>query len=127
VPEVIDVVLFPKGKVIPPGDMIITGPIDVSGAQHLTVNVVLGDPLTNVVCDIRFGRANEIFPQQRNTIGESRILLAVVPVHGPQLAVSLANNGSQPNRVDYATVYGIREATSSTTSSTPGSPTGSEG
>jgi hypothetical protein len=62
VPEVIDVVLFPKGKVIPPGDMIITGPIDVSGAQHLTVNVVLGDPLTNVVCDIRFGRANEIFP-----------------------------------------------------------------
>ena len=133
--EVIDVVLFPQGKQIPPGKTIgMRAAIDVSGAQHITVNVEIFPNTGSVWRRISFGRRREDeeisdLVQQKvdrfaeTTSGGTGILLTFVPVHGPLLDVELQNRGDKPVDVLYATVYGIRETTSSAISDTPGSGT----
>jgi hypothetical protein len=136
-PEVIDVVLFPKGTRIPPGKTIGTESINVSGAQHITVNVEIHPNTGSVRRIISFGRRREDeeiadFVQQKLdpfaeiTSSGIGILLTFMPVHGPLLTVDLQNRGDKPVDVLYATVYGIRETTSSATGDMPGSAVGSE-
>jgi hypothetical protein len=124
-PEVIDVVLFPQGKQIPPGKTIGRAAIGVSGAQYITVNVQIFPNTGSVWRRISFGRRREdeeisdlvqlkVDRFAETTSSGTGILLTLVPVHGPLLDVELQNRGDEPVKVLYATVYGIRETTSST-------------
>jgi hypothetical protein len=113
---VIDQSLFRSETPIPPGDPIDSPIIDVSGAQHLTVNVLVSGERAKIQRSIVFvhrqqdGRKVAIgFPA--DTFGSAPQLWTLLPsVHGSSLQVSLANQSSQPARVYAAWVYGVRQA-----------------
>jgi hypothetical protein len=111
VPRVIEDALFSAGHAIAPGESVLSNTFRVSGAQHITVNVVLKSPVQNVQRTILFEQDTHLkvppTPQQTDTIGETGHLWSVVPVHGPLLTVELTNRGSQPAEIRYATIYGV--------------------
>jgi hypothetical protein len=112
VPRVIEDTLFLQGTSIPPGESILSNTFRVSGAEHITVNVVLKSPAQNVQRTILFTRSvpsgdSTTIPQRTDTIGETGHLWSLVPVHGSLLEVELTNRGSQPAEILYAAIYGV--------------------
>jgi hypothetical protein len=55
VPEMIERSLFDRGQQLPPGEHLMSDPIDVKGVQRLTVNVRFAHVVDNVRRNIAFG------------------------------------------------------------------------
>jgi hypothetical protein len=107
---VIKEILFLPRTPLPPGQSVDSELIDVSGAQHLTVNVALERIFQNVECRIHFGMEGAAFFTLKTETFSRPELLTLVPVHGPVLQVTLRNNGPDPAGIFAGWVYGVREA-----------------
>lgn len=122
VPVTIHKNLFaPVVQLIPPGESIESREIDVGGAQHIAVNVSIGDHGASVECEILFvhrlphaGVGAAHVHTERMEPGDEAVshLNAFLPVHTPALLVRLTNVGNKPARTFHCWVYGIRIAPS---------------
>lgn len=114
-PEVIDGDLFESQTPLPPTQRIVSRIIDVSGAQHVSVNVALTPPVDTekILCAIFFGRSghNDFLPLPVESFGPANtVMITSVPVSGRKLQVIVENQGSQATAIHLGTVYGVREA-----------------
>lgn len=109
-PEVVYETLIANATPLPPGGVVETDVIDVSGAR--TVNLMFGIPSNdpNVHWDVHFGpTTNNAYAQARNgTFAEHNTIAISVPVFGTGLLLLVENRGTRTESVD-GKIYFVRD------------------